>query len=72
MEKPEDLVDLEPDTRRKVYVVPDVTDVLVSLLLWSLSFVMFFRVALIGNLCNRSPFLSSKGVHIVVQPRSKR
>ena len=45
-----------------VCVVPDVTDVLVSLLWWSLSFVVVFRSALIGNLWNRSPFLSPKSV----------
>ena len=28
---------------------------------------MFLLVALIGNLLNRSPFLSPKSVHIVVQ-----
>ena len=45
---------------------------LFPLLLWSLSFVRFFRVALIGKMLYRSPFLSPKSVHIVVQVRRKR
>ena len=52
MEEPEDLSDREPVSCELVRVVPDVssvTDVLVSLRLWSLSCVMFPPVALIGN-----------------------
>ena len=41
-------------------MVPDVTDVLVSLLLSSLNCVKFSRVALIGKMFYRSPFLSPK------------
>ena len=33
---------------------------------------MVFRVALIGKMLNRSPFLSPKSEHIVVQVRKKR
>ena len=57
---------------RKCKKVLDATDVPDSLLLWSRSFVMVFRVALIGNMLNRSPCLSPKSVHIAVQLRKKR
>ena len=40
---------------------------LFCLRLWSLSCVMFLKVALIGNFWNRSPFLSPKNAHIGVQ-----
>ena len=72
LEESEDLSGREPVSCELVRVVPDVIDVLVSLRLWSLSCVMFLPVAMIGNLWNRSPFLSPKSAHIVVQTRRKR
>ena len=47
----------ESEARVVVLWVPDVTDVLFPLLLWSLSFVMVSPVARIGILWTRSPFL---------------
>ena len=60
LEKPEGLSDRESEAWVIVLVVLDVTDVLVLLLLWSLSSVMVSLVARIGILWNRSPsfFLS--------------
>ena len=72
MEKLENLSDCEPDSSARVRVVPDVADVPVPLLLWSLSFVMFLPVALIGKMLYRSPLLSPESEHIVVQVRKKR
>ena len=65
------LSDCEADSCAHVRVVLDVTDVLVSLHLWWLSFVRFFRVALIGNMLYRNRFLSSKSVHVVVEVRKR-
>ena len=61
----------EPDSCALVRVVLDLTDVLVfpsSVV----RCVRFLRVALIRKLLCRSPFLSPKSVHIVVQIRGKR
>ena len=49
LDNPEDLSDYEPDSCAHDRVVPDV---------WLLCCVVFLPVARIGNLCNRSPFLS--------------
>ena len=57
LEKHEVLSDCEADSCAHVRVVPDVTDVLVSLHLGWLSFVRFFRVALIGNMLYRNRVL---------------
>ena len=67
LEKHEDLSDGEPDPCAQLRLM-----CLFPLLRWSLSFVMFFRVALIGKMLYRSLFLSPKSVHIVVQVRKKR
>ena len=54
LEKPEDLSDFEPDFRAQVRVVPGVIDVLVfPSSVVSLSFVMVFRVTLIGKILYR-------------------
>ena len=72
LDNPEDLSDCKPDSCAHVRVVPDVTDVLVSLSSVVTELCVFLLVALIGNLWNRSPFLSPKSVHIAVQIRRKR
>ena len=51
LEKPEDLSDFEPDFRAQVRVVPGVIDVLVFPSY--VSFVMVFRVTLIGKILYR-------------------
>ena len=72
LEKLEDWSDLEPETRVDV-LVPDVTDVLVSL---SSVITEFLRcvvsVTRIGNLWNRTPFLSPRSMHTLGQPCKKR
>ena len=63
LEKHEDLSDCEPDSCAHVRVVPDVTDVPVSPSVVTDFCEFFFRVALIGKMLYRSPFLSSKREH---------
>ena len=72
LEEFENRFDCEPDSRARVCVVLDVTDVLVSPSSVVTEFVKFPPVALIVNLWNHSPFLSPKSVHIVVQLRRKK
>ena len=73
LEKHKDLSDCELDSCAHVRVVLVVIDVFVSLSLVVMTeFCEVFRVALIGKMLYRSPFLSPKSVHIVVQIRRKR
>ena len=72
MEKHEDLSDCEPEPCAHVHVVPDVTDVPVPPSSVVTELCELSRDALIGKMLYRSPFLSPKSVHIVVQVRKKR
>ena len=58
----DDLSGGEPVSGELVRVVPDVTDVPVSL---SFMVTVFLPCALIRNLQNRGPFLSPKSVHVL-------
>ena len=60
LEEFENWSDCEPDSRARVRMVPDKTDVAVSSCSVVTVLVMFPPVARIGNLWNRSPFLSPK------------
>ena len=71
MENLEDLSDFAPDSSPDVCEVLDVTDVLDSPSSVVTEFCQVFPVALIGKVLCRSPFLSPKSEHIVVQVRKK-
>ena len=71
-EKPEDLSDCEPAFCAHVHVVPDVTGVLVSPSSVVTEFCDGFSCCSEWEFANRSPCLSPKSVHFVVQVRKRR
>ena len=71
LEEPEDLSDCEPASCELVRAVPDGSGVIDVPVSRSSVVVLFPSVGLMGNLWNRSHFLSPKSVHIVVQIRGK-
>ena len=68
LEKPEDLSDCELDTRVEVLVVPDVTDVLVSLSSVVTEFCDDFSCYFDGNWWNRSHLFPQSEPQVKVPP----